>query len=393
MPKYCSSCGAANQNDAAVCFRCRKPLNPSGTPLPNSQNSRNRRVPNAPYQAVLNPQNRAVKKSPKRVFAIIGCIATIGILSAIILTIGRSLFPSAPSEKWIAQNVPQEIKEYIYEGDAYMSEVDSVIINKEYTNDDICIQDCTICLTDEDNRLTRTVYLKFETAKMDSHKFYLNSWSETEPETYTCSQELGEEIAEAYIKNEGFRLGKPQYSFDEEDNIITATYSADADYTYLKVSGTAEYTNYLSGQIDIGNYPHEFAWNNDDFDVSSVTGKWKIAGKWSGETDEYRVNINIEKANGDNSWSWSGKAYYYDIIYGGEDFYPGEGTLSYDNTYETFYDLYEIKDSSDICSPKKAHLPFVLNFSNSMFSWVNLKVTFMPEAATIGDDAQALKKR
>lgn len=396
MPKYCSSCGAANQNGAAVCFRCRRPLNPSGTPLPNNQNSRNRRVPNIPYQAISNPQSRAVQKSPKLIFALIGGVAIIGILSAIILTIGKILFPSAPSERWIAENVPQELKAYLYEGDEYMSEVDSVIINKEYTNDDICIQECTVCLTNEDNCLTRTVYLHLEAAKMDSHKFYLNSWSETKPETYTCSQELGEQKAEAYIENNEYRLGEPHYSFDEDNTMITATYSADADYTYLNVSGTVKYTSHLSGQVDIGNYPHEFTWKTDDFDVSSVTSKWKIAGDWSGETDEYRVNIHIEKANGNNSWSWSGKAYYYTYD-GRERFYPGEGTLSYDNTQETFYNFYEIKNSSDICSPKKAHLPFVLDFSSLPSGWAHLKITFTPEAATIamanGDNAQALIKR
>lgn len=248
-----------------------------------------------------------------------GIICLVAAIAAVIIVIVACILifskGKAPSESWLKDNMPDDIKEYTVHVDVsshtdkMTADVTEVKILKEKTSKDENIQECEVTLVDEYAK--RIEHLEIRTKPMDGGDYDITSYTALEKEQFTMTPKLVELGANQIIKDIGYKLRKPVVKIDGMK--ATATYNANIQEEYYTVEGVAKYTNYLShddeGDSFGSDFPRHYNWTSsgeEAFDAKSLRCTLNIDGKWKGVVDSsYKVNITF-KNKGGYDYNWSG---------------------------------------------------------------------------------------
>lgn len=252
--------------------------------------------------------------SKKGIICLVAAIAAaIIVIVACILIFSKG---KAPSESWLKDNMPDDIKEYTVHMDVsshtdkMTANVTEVNILKEKTSKDENIQQCEVTL--EDEYAKRVEFLEIRTKPMDGGDYDITSCTAKQKEQFTMKAKLVELGANQIIKDMGYKLRKPVVKINGMKT--TVTYSANIEEEYYDVEGVAKYSNSLFHDDDDGesfgsDFPRHYNWaysGEEAFDASSLSCKLNIDGKWKGVVDDsYKVSINF-KNKGGYDYAWSG---------------------------------------------------------------------------------------
>lgn len=322
MAKFCTRCGKQCLDNAMICPGCGQMLSASGITYPNNSTNMNGNANGFPSNSMGKQMNHNVRNGIVIAVAI-GCVA----LFAGLILIAFMLFNSkGPTEKWIKDNLSEDVYVYELDYEEHTSTLSDIEIINSYQQADTYYVDFKVLL--EDEYLCRELVFHYSLAKQGVNDWVILS-NELDKENSTVTVQLNavKKCADTYLTNLGYKIDDDMYiTSDIVDDDLYCEYNINESYEYFEAKGLLVYDAYLV--YDIFSCPQSFILN-EELDVSAVNYEWKIAGTWEGESDGYRVVMNIIP-EGDHTYSWNAEC-FYDNIYGEVSSYTDEGVFKYGN--------------------------------------------------------------
>ena len=189
--KYCARCGAEIKNSENIteCSEC-------GNTIGKNQNGQNiyRNYNNNVQKNHINykPQKKMNFSFVKKVLLVISVIC--------VILWGKSRLINKPNENYFMDNVPDEILNYLLNGEC-RSLVDSIEIERRITQKGTDDTFCKVIL--KDDNLLRIMYIEFVSTKYDKG-WYLDSWHEYKESEITPLKAYSESELLEILNNKGY---------------------------------------------------------------------------------------------------------------------------------------------------------------------------------------------
>lgn len=302
--KQCMNCGMSHSDDKMFCANCGSQL--QGFPNMNMgmQNQgmgmmnqgmgmQNQGMPIPQMSLSTPPVMNSSKPAPKKKSSkkvVIGIVVALLVLAVAGVAVFFILKGSMPKEEFYADNLPEELLEYEFEGDEYTSELSEVKVIKQEKNDGVVEAECEIVV--DDDMMTRTLYYTFTCEKEDG-EWEITEYSENEEAFITAKEELAEIIVSDYeLEN----ISNFEIISQNEDSTFVFSYDVDDSYSILDLEGT------ITFDVDVN------AYDTDDIDYyyipqideTELVAKWDIEGSYYDDTSSQNVIIGTRIDQDDN---------------------------------------------------------------------------------------------
>jgi|GEM_PF-5761145 len=262
-----------------------------------------------------------------------------------------------PSERQIAKMLPSKILTYEVAGTTgtYVSEVESLVIERRQTRENRDFADCKITLTDE--YLRRTIYLTLHLEYYNKGGWMVDSWERYDNDKieilkpFESPDEVRQVLEKQGFSNLSFVQSDSGAEVGVDESFYQYVYEVNDTYENVTFSGAIVVSGVIS-QYSISNYdPSSFLyrWDRENYPVN-LEVEWDIVGSWYAQIENRKVSFEILSYNSstgvvawsieDGTYFNSGESYLDTEI---PSYYsPDSACLSiFASTYYTYYlDIY-----------------------------------------------------